>query len=129
MLIMALKSPKVRKIIGKEMMFKTGLTRALINPKTAPAMKKSTYVPVKTKPGTRRLAAQMAAELAKIRIIRLIGSWIKLILAYQLLSIWSTSLEAKRLRCLLFRKQNGLPVGQAPIFHFSTGCVLIIAYL
>jgi len=89
-LITTLKSPRVKKIIGKEISLRIGPTRALIIPKTAPAMKRSIYVPEKTKPGTSRSAAKIAAELAKMRIIRLIDLRIKLIVAYQIEKIYST---------------------------------------
>jgi hypothetical protein len=67
-LIMTVKSPKVKRIMGRESNLTTGRIKELTIPRTIPAIKKSLRSPLKTKPGTNWLAVQIAAALAVIWI-------------------------------------------------------------
>lgn len=71
MLIIMVKRPSVKIITGNVSSFTRGLMKLLTIPRTIPAKSNSCQSPLKTNPGTSRLAVKMAAELANIWIITL----------------------------------------------------------
>jgi len=73
MLITMWKSPKVKKIAGKEMKFIIGFTNEFMKPKTIPPRSKLVQVGSIMNPGMSLEAIKMASELAKIRTISFIN--------------------------------------------------------
>jgi hypothetical protein len=71
-LITKLKSPRVKKIIGREISVIIGLIKALISPIIIPAIKRSMVDPVKINPGRYLSANKIARQLAIIRSNNLI---------------------------------------------------------
>lgn len=66
-------NPNVRKMAGSAISSTTGLMNPFMSPITAPAINSSDNLPSKMNPGTNFAAINMAAELAKILMISLMG--------------------------------------------------------